>query len=260
MARQVAIAVPVPFLPVLTYHVPDEIGTPAVGARVVVPLAHRTVVGCVVERNASSYNGSTKSKKSKSVKTGEVRELLKLLDEEAYLPPSIVELTSWVAEYYACGIGEVIAAAMPPLAMSERGWRSASAFKFVKIAELSDLGRDVCLGTFPEGLGPRQRLTLRRLQQTSDGILLSTLRSEGVGTDSINRLRQRGLVTVRSVKVDRDPFGRESVMPSAQIAPENNRVLTEQQRQAIERLTTLSAKNAFQVALLHGVTGSGKTE
>ena len=67
-------------------------------------------------------------------------------------------------------------------------------------------------------------------------------------------------MTVRSVQVERDPFGRQSVMPSGQIAPESDRVLTEQQRQATERLTELSAKKAFQVALLHGVTGSGKTE
>ena len=260
MARQVAVAVPVPFLPVLTYRVPDEIGTPAVGSRVVVPLAHRTIVGCVVEKNTSRYSRAAKSEKSKSVKFGEVRDLLEVLDEEAYLPLSILELTSWVAEYFACGVGEVIAAAMPPLAMSGRGRRSASAFKFVKVAELSDRGRDMCLGTGPRELGARQRLTLHRLQQASDGLPLSTLRSDGVGNDTINRLRQRGLVTVRSVKVERAPFGRQSVMPSGQIAPESDRVLTEQQRQATERLTQLSAKKAFQVALLHGVTGSGKTE
>ena len=147
MSRQVAVAVPVPFLPVLTYRVPDEIGTPAVGSRVVVPLAHRTIVGCVVGNDTSRYSRAAKSEKSKSVKPGEVRDLLEVLDEEAYLPLSILELTSWVAEYFACGVGEVIAAAMPPLAMSGRGWRSTSAFKFVKIVELSNLGRGVCLGT-----------------------------------------------------------------------------------------------------------------
>lgn len=260
MARQVAVAVPVPFLPVLVYGVPDDIGTPAIGARVVVPLAHRTVVGCVVEKDTSSQNTSTGSGAPASVKDGQVRELLKLLDDEPYLPLDILKLTSWVADYFACGPGEAIAAAMPPLAMSDRGGSNASAFKHVKVAELSDLGRDVCLGGFPQELGPRQRLTLRRLQQASGGISLSILRSEGIGTDSVKRLRRRGLVSVRSVKVDRDPFARESVMRSALITSEIDRVLTVQQRQAIERLTTLSAEKSFQVALLHGVTGSGKTE
>ncbi len=260
MGREVTVAVPVPFLPVLTYRVPEEIGVPAVGARVVVPLGHRTVVGCVVQNDLLSHDVPPDAGKLASKNKGGVRELIELLDDEAYLPQSILDLAAWVGEYFACGVGEVIAAAMPPFAMTARRSRNTSAFKFMKVAELSDLGRDVCFGELPEGLGPRQRLALSRLQQASDEIPLSTLRSEGVGIDSINRLRERGFVRVRSVKVERDPFGRESVMPSARIVSENNRVLTAQQREAVERLMLFSAKNAFQVALLHGVTGSGKTE
>lgn len=261
MARQVAVAVPVPFLPVLTYGVPDGIGTPAIGARVIVPLAHRTVIGCVVEKaRQSSHNVSTGSGEPVSVKEGQVRELLEVLDDGPYLPLDILDLVSWVAEYFVCSSGEAIAAAMPPLAMSNRGRSKTSAFKYVKIAELSELGRDVCLSAFPAELGQRQRIMLRRLQQASDGIPLSNFRSEGIGIDSVNRLRRRGLVSVRSVKVDRDPFGRKSVMQSALIASEIDRVLTVQQEQAIEQLMKLSAANSFQVALLHGVTGSGKTE
>ncbi len=260
MARQVAVAVPVPFLPVLTYAVPDEIGSPAIGARVVVPLAHRTVVGCVVEKNDPSHNVPIKSGESGPVKDAQVRELLEVLDDEPYLPPDILDLVSWVADYFVCSFGEAIAAAMPPLAMSDRGRSATSAFKYAKSAELSELGRDVCLGTFPAELGPKQRLALRRLQQASGEISLSILRSEGIGTDSVKRLQQRGYVSVRSVKVDRDPFSRESVMQSALIASEVDRVLTGQQNQAVEQLTKLSAANSFHVALLHGVTGSGKTE
>ena len=260
MARQITVAVPVPFLPVLTYGVPDGIGTPAVGTRVVVPLAHRTVIGCVVGRDTPSNNVSNGPRESVSVEDSQVRELVEVLDEEPYLPPDVLELAYWVAEYFACSCGEAIAAAMPPLAMSDRGKSRASVFKYEKVVHLSDLGRDACLGTPPSDLGQRQRLTLRRLQQASGGVPLSILRSEGIGTDSVSRLSRRGLVSVRSVQVERDPLGPEAVTQSALIDADAERELTIQQKQAINELIKLSEGNSFQVALLHGVTGSGKTE
>ena len=51
--RFVSVAVPVPFLDVLTYQVPDGMPPPQRGARVVVPLGKRAVTGIVVDPNAT---------------------------------------------------------------------------------------------------------------------------------------------------------------------------------------------------------------
>jgi len=48
----VAVAVPVPFLDLLTYSVPDAMPLPPVGARVRVPVGVRTMTGCVVRHDA----------------------------------------------------------------------------------------------------------------------------------------------------------------------------------------------------------------
>jgi len=50
----IQVAVPVPTLGLLTYRVPEDLDTPAVGARVVVPLGSRTVTGIVVSRDAAA--------------------------------------------------------------------------------------------------------------------------------------------------------------------------------------------------------------
>ncbi len=42
-----------------------------------------------------------------------------VLDGEPYLPADVLALAAWVAEYYACGPGEVVAAAVPPMAWLE---------------------------------------------------------------------------------------------------------------------------------------------
>jgi primosomal protein N' (replication factor Y) len=74
--------------------------------------------------------------------------------------------------------------------------------------------------------------------------------------DVIGRLAKRGLVAIREEATDRDPFER-AVMPD--VAPSPTRVLTADQTEAFAQLAAL-ADGGFRVALLHGVTGSGKTE
>ena len=56
--RLVSVAVPVPFLDVLTYQVPDGVAPPPRGARVVVPLGKRVVTGIVVDPAATLDAGA----------------------------------------------------------------------------------------------------------------------------------------------------------------------------------------------------------
>ena len=51
--------------------------------------------------------------------TSDAKPLVDVLDSEPFLPPDVVELAAWVADYYACGVGEAIATAMPPRAWIE---------------------------------------------------------------------------------------------------------------------------------------------
>ena len=109
MPRAVSVVVPVPALDRLDYEVPPELPVPEPGTRVLVPLGTRVVTGCVVDRSESPASAALKP-------------LLDILDVEPMLPPDVVGLALWVGEYYACGAGEAMAAAMPPRAwvVSER--------------------------------------------------------------------------------------------------------------------------------------------
>ena len=107
----VAVAVPVPGLDLLSYRVRADVA-PAKGARVNVPLGSRTVTGVVVSGVA------------KAPAEAQLRDVTAVLDEGAFLPPTIVDLAVWVGEYYASGPGDALAVAMPPSA--RRGEASAS--------------------------------------------------------------------------------------------------------------------------------------
>ena len=255
MSAVVAVAVPVPALRALSYRVPDGMPVPPVGGRVRVPLGRRVVTGCVVDAPDAGTGGAT----GRDIPAGDLRDLLEALDSEPYLPQEVIDLALWVAEYYACGPGESLAAAMPPLALTAVG--RGGGFRKERVVRLTPPGQDALLAGTAGRLGPKQRAALVRLAGFPNGLPTARLREDGVTAATVARLRERKLVTVDARRVDRDPFAfeqREALEAPAGV--DSERELTVEQRTALDTLGALARECVFHVALLHGVTGSGKTE
>jgi primosomal protein N' (replication factor Y) len=108
--------------------------------------------------------------------------------------------------------------------------------------------------------GARQRALLDRLRAEPGGLLLGDLRRLGIASDVVHRLARRGLVVARRERVERDPFAGAWGIASAaaQDAPVPD--LTPEQGSVLQPLAEMALATGFHVALLHGVTGSGKTE
>jgi len=301
--RSVSVAVPVPGIGALTYLVPDGVLEPRIGARVLVPLGNRIVTGVVMELGAGSSPIS------------DIKPLIDVLDGEAFLPPSVVGLAAWVADYYACGVWEAIATAMPPRAwieserharitdagearmLRERGARRdvlerLSGGRIVSLAALtksmrgvhaivaalqadalvtltqplkgaSDASRSIRVAVLTaEGaddlpdarLCARQQQAMELLRGAPDGLPLADFAREDIPAESLERLAKLGLVTIERRRVERDPFG-ASVARTLR-----SYVLTPEQQAAFDRLSAVAATHTYRAVLLHGVTGSGKTE
>jgi len=245
--RLVAVAVPVPFLDLLTYNVPDAMPLPPVGARVRVPVGARTMTGCVVRHDAVVEEGT------------DVRDVAEAVDAEPLLPSPIVELCRWVADYYVAGIGDALAVAMPPGARGR-----ATAFKKRRTATLSALGLDAARGAsqnvesaHARNLTTRQSAALEILLAAPGGLPTSELRDRGVTPAVLAALAKRGLVALSDERDDRDPFERAAM---ADVVHDATRQLTGEQQRASDELFALADAGEFRVALLHGITGSGKTE
>jgi primosomal protein N' (replication factor Y) len=234
----VLVAVPVPTLDLLTYRVPDGMPTPLVGARAVVPLGSRSLTGIIVGLTDSV--GALDAANVKPLKT--------VLDPEGFIPAEVIELARWTAEYYGAGTGETITAVLPPKTRDER----ANAHKMRRVASITAAGLDAL-----ETGSARQREALTLLAATGDGLPVSQLKERDISADVLRRLVKAGLVSLRQEPVDRDPFASSTL---ATVTPVLPRQLTEEQAIALARLSTLSATGTFQAALVHGVTGSGKTE
>ena len=244
----VHVAVPVPSLDLLTYAVPEGIAVPCVGARVVVPLGTRIVTGIVVEVD---QRPATNDQRLKAIR--------EVLDPGAFVPPDVVALARWTAEYYAAGVGDTIPALLPPMA---RGGR-ADAHKTTRVAAATAAGLEALTGDAK--LTGKQREALELLAGTPTGIGTAALAARGIAADAISRLARRGYLSLRQDRVDRDPWvgvegrSQRSELQVKPLAP-GGRQLTGEQTDALARLRTLAEARAFKVALLHGVTGSGKTE
>ncbi len=250
MSRRVSVAVPVPFLPALTYRVPDEMARPPAGSRVAVPLGNRVVTGCVIGAAAGPGGAEPPS-------DAEIRDVAACLDREALLPAAVLDLALWVADYYACGPGETIAAALPPMALSAAA-RRGPRFKTLRVASATPLGRDTVRSGRP-ALGARQRQALAALEAAEGGLDLPALGRLGVGAATLGSLERRGFVTLATRRVEREPpvgptLGASSTGAPIPLEP------TADQRRALGTLRPLAEAGRFRVALLHGVTGSGKTE
>ena len=195
------------------------------------------VVGCVVAHDAALH-AETKP-----------RDVAAVLDEEPYLPPAVVELCGWVADYYMAGYGDAIGAAMPP------GARREDASKTQRIVAATAHGLSL-VSRLTSELTPKQRAALEMLASAAPGLPSSVLRDRGVTADVIRRLAARGLVALRHERDERDPFERAGMA----VTRDGDRRLTAEQEAALATLAELADTRDFKVALLHGVTGSGKTE
>jgi primosomal protein N' (replication factor Y) (superfamily II helicase) len=101
------VAVPLRLMQTFTYRLPLALRAEAqLGSRLLVPFGRKRITGYIVALLEELDPAS-------DLKEEEVKEAEELLDAEPLLTPEILEITRWVAEYYAAPWGEVLKAALP---------------------------------------------------------------------------------------------------------------------------------------------------
>ncbi len=218
---------------VYTYAVPDELrARMAVGKRVLAPFGKgdRGTAGFCV--------GLRKAAPERSVKA-----LLRVLDDEALLTPDLLRLTRWMADYYLCGWGQVLQAVVPAGARDQAGTRNA--------VFLEASGEELT----PADLTPKQRAALDELRKAGKPVEARVLaRLAQCGPGPVLALVQKGLA--RRIVRRIDTFA-DGELPSEPAVP---LILNADQLRAWTPIEQAVRAGGFQAFLLHGVTGSGKTE
>ena len=136
----------------------------------------------------------------------------------------------------------------------------AKAFRTELVASLTASGASLAAGleAAPDPtLGARQRAALTELAAAGVALSATILRERGIDLGTIRRLSRRGAVHLESTVRERDPFAAGQV-PA--VERDEARLLTPEQQAAFDTVRALVASATYHAALVHGVTGSGKTE
>lgn len=248
----VEVAIPAPLRRTFTYAVPEALRERVVvGARVAVPFARRKVPGFVVGTGASAPEGVR------------VLSIAGLLDETPVFPAELAAFLAEAASYYLHPIGEVLRAAAPALDKDAVARLKASGFLAradeLKTATRVKIDRVRTWRRIPDvALPARTSAKAREILAVLDtrGVVSEPELLELVRTTraTLAKLREKGLLALEHVDAVRDPFFETPVPRDTPPA------LLEEQRVALEAITTAQDAGRGGTFLLHGVTGSGKTE
>jgi primosomal protein N' (replication factor Y) len=237
--RIASVAVPVPGLGLLSYLARRTFRSTKARA-VRVPLGSRAVIGCVVDPQATGPIGGEIARASPTS-----------IDREPFIPP-----TSSISR---CGSASTTPAARHAVALAMPPAARSGELESFRTTRLYELGAAPDAG---EKRTARQQAALDALTQQPGGMAAAALTKAGVSPATLRTLVGKGWARAREAVVLADPFGEGgdggpwSVGASAAEAPQ----LTTEQMDAYRRLEDAAAAQTFQTVLLHGVTGSGKTE
>jgi primosomal protein N' (replication factor Y) len=227
-----------------TYAVGDELRERiAVGKRVRAPFGRgdKATVGYCVRL-------------SETPPERQVKELVGVLDDEALLTDNLLRLTRWMADYYLCGWGQVLNAVVPAGARDKAGTRTLTFVEAVPEAGLKELPADL---TAKQGdLTAKQKAVLELLRKAGKPVELRQLtRQAKCGSGPVEALVLKGLARRVARRIDRFVDS-----TSEEASPAGPIVLNADQMQAWSKLEPALRQSGFHAFLLHGVTGSGKTE
>ncbi len=223
----------------LDYLVPERLTEKiTVGTRVTVPLQSQRVAAVVIEMLRESPH------------RGKLKEIAAIVGSRPMFTPSLLKMAHWMAEYYMVSPHLVLRTMLPQAVRSKpETFLTDSRLQVVKMPTdevYSKLQRTA----------PMQARLLELLQAAGGDATTSQLRRDLPRIAAIIKpLLKAGWISCSEERVERDPHQNEEFIPSQPLR------LTDEQQLAFDSITvSMRAPADARPILLHGVTGSGKTE
>jgi len=226
----------------LHYRVPEALrASVSVGSLVRVPVVNALRLGIVGEIGAP-----------RDFPVDRLKSVAQVVHPFPALPPDLLELARWMATYYACGLDSIIETMLPAAVRNGAG---------LKHEKLLGVARKLTADEFAAlaKRAPQQAKLYRFLEQQfrpqAKSLVLARL---GIGAAVAAGLVTRGIVREESQRVVRVAYGDE--VEQGELVAAQPHALNPEQAAAVAAVGAEIAADRFGVSLLHGVTGSGKTE
>lgn len=227
---------------VFSYLLPDKFMPVVLGQRLEVPFGKSNklcTVFCVDIKDAKAAQVPYKLKLVKNV-----------VDTTPLLDERLLKIGKWISEYYFCPLGEVLSAMLPAAVKKDIGTKDV---KFAFLAENIDL-------TLVKG--KKQKQIIEVLTQSSavnseNAVEVDKLLEQANATMApLKKLLQVGAIKLTS----KAAYSELPIVPKGMILKTDKVVLNDDQQKALVEIEKRIETQKFSVALLHGVTDSGKTE
>lgn len=224
------------------YSIPPElVERVEIGTRVKVPFGPRLVLGVVTALVETSPHTN-------------LRPISNVVGVSAMLTPRVLDLARWMAEYYCCAVEVALKSVLPDSVRKEDAkWKERL---YVQVLPV--------VGEMPKLTG-RQREIWNVIEEWRELPLQELLKLAETTDETVRRLEDKGLIRIAPRVDERDPYAKEQILPTdaMKLNPEQERAMVAI-RSAMEQASVVGDGVGEPVAipplLLHGVTGSGKTE
>ncbi len=222
----------------LDYGIPDDfLSRIAPGSRVIVPLRNQKIQATVLHIRAKTA-------------LKQVLPIHEVILEENILTGDLLKLAEWMSEYYATPLQKVVKAMIPS---SVKGDTKEKAQLFIERNKSEEEIINLCAEIRRKR--PAQAKVLETLLTFPKGVLLSELlEKSGASASSVQLLIKEEILKTKLLHIDRLSLLQQEFFPSPA------KTLNSEQALCLEKITESLNKGIYSPFLLHGVTGSGKTE
>ncbi|NLB55622.1 MAG: DEAD/DEAH box helicase family protein, partial [Lentisphaerae bacterium] len=216
------------------YLVPEAIRDKVkLGSRVNVPFGNSFSTGYVVGFKDSSDWPNLKAIKS-------------VVGDKPLLDADMISLARWISAYYVSTFEQSIKTLLP-CAVRKRGAK----FKIQQVARLLGTGS----GKEPPAKITEKQMTVLKILEESVAVpVIELARRAEISVSTIKTMQKKNLLDIREENIERDPFASDNILRTEPLK------LFPEQASALELINKAIASTSPKPVLLHGVTGSGKTE
>jgi len=215
------------------YAIPAEFAAQVeVGSRVKVPFGPRQVLGVVTAIIEESTHTN-------------LRPILRVVGRQTLVTPEVLRLARWIGEYYCCAPETALRSVLPEaVRKEEEGWKERLHVRALPAPPE------------PPKLTKRQEEIWKLIRERSALPLQELLVLTGSTAETVRKLEDKGLVDISAQISERDPYAHETIVATQPLT------LNAEQAGALAKITEAMSgtANSAHTFLLHGVTGSGKTE
>ena len=218
-----------------SYLIPDSIRKEIkVGQAVLVPFGNR-------KQNIIAFVVGFSSYLEEGIKA---KEIVKIIDRRAIFSLDYLKMLDWVANYYCCDINLVMQAAIPMKFLKENA-QDIKKEKFEKYILFKN----------KKGAVSRQLEVLEKLEQYGETTLIEFEKEVKTTRATILKMQENGFIEIIEKPIYRDPL---NVFKNYK--KDDFPVLSEEQQVVFDKIAEKIDMRQTHPILLHGVTGSGKTE